>query len=138
MRPIAITFEHSLLAGILSITLSACEASQNFLPQISEMKSELQILNDKLQEPAIEPMAVLAKSGNPRVDFSYKPTHREVFIQRIREVAMQSGYTSSAERVDPAVVMTMCSPKARHRSLHVAQGRDGVVSVAISMNQSLC
>jgi hypothetical protein len=124
--------------ALLAVTLSACDASPNFLPQVAEMKTELQALNDKLQEPAIEPMTVFAKSGSPRVDFSYKPSRREAFVQRIGEVATEGGYTPSTERVDPAVVLTMCSPKARHRSLHVAHGRDGVVSVAISMSQSLC
>ena len=128
----------SLLVGFVAVMLFACDSSPNFLSQVSEMKAELQALNEKLPEPPIESMTVFAKSGSPRVDFSYKPSCREAFVQRIREVAMESGYTPSVERVDPAVVLTMCSLRARHRSLHVAQGRDGIVSVAISMSEPLC
>ena len=105
------------------------------LPQVAEMKVELQALNEKLQEPPVGPMKVFAKPEGAYVEFHYRPTGRETFVQKIRAVATESGYTPSAERVDPVVVLVMCSPKTRHRSLYVAQSRDGGVSVAIDMSR---
>ena len=125
----------SLLVGLLAATLFACDSSPNLLPQVSEMKAELRALNDKLQEPPIEPMTVFAKPEGAYMEFRYKPKEREAFVQRIKAMATEGGYTLSAERVDPVVVLTMCSPKARHRRLHVAQGGDGVVSLSIRMSR---
>ena len=127
-----------MFVSFFLIMLSGCKPYNPLIDHLSEMKSDLSSINQKLGFAPLEKMDVFSKPGVSSVGLRYQPKELNIFKSKLHQAAIEQGYVSSSKSflLDKENFLLLCDGKREHRYLVASQFVNGEISVEIKANNA--